>query len=50
MRAWGVNVIVFEAFDEDWKPNTSGTSDVEKHWGVFTSSDNLKYSLDCDFS
>ncbi|CAI2016490.1 hypothetical protein SEUBUCD646_0G05240 [Saccharomyces eubayanus] len=50
MRAWGINVIVFEAFDEDWKPNTSGTSDVEKHWGVFTSSDNLKYSLDCDFS
>ncbi|SMN22410.1 similar to Saccharomyces cerevisiae YGR282C BGL2 Endo-beta-1,3-glucanase, major protein of the cell wall, involved in cell wall maintenance [Maudiozyma saulgeensis] len=50
MRAWGVNVIVFEAFDEDWKPNTSGTSDVEKHWGVWTSSNTLKYSLDCDFS
>ncbi|KAK5779052.1 glucan 1,3-beta-glucosidase PWA37_003898 [Arxiozyma heterogenica] len=49
MRAWGVNVIVFEAFDEDWKPNTSGTSDVEKHWGVWTSSDHLKYSLACDF-
>ncbi|KAH7586676.1 Glycosyl hydrolases family 17 signature [Nakaseomyces glabratus] len=50
MRAWGVNVIVFEAFDEDWKPNTSGTSDVEKHWGVWTSGDNLKYSLDCSFN
>jgi len=50
MRAWGINVIVFEAFDEDWKPNTSGTSDVEKHWGVWTSSNTLKYSLDCDFS
>ena len=50
MRAWGVNVIAFEAFDEDWKPNTSGTSDVEKHWGVWTSSNALKYSLDCDFS
>lgn len=49
MRAWGVNVIVFEAFDEDWKPNTSGTSDVEKHWGVWTSGDKLKYSLSCDF-
>lgn len=49
MRAWGVNVIVFEAFDEDWKPNTSGTSDVEKHWGAWTSSDELKYSLSCDF-
>ncbi|CCF57649.1 hypothetical protein KAFR_0C06530 [Kazachstania africana CBS 2517] len=50
MRAWGVDVIVFEAFDEDWKPNTSGTSDVEKHWGVWTSDDSLKYSLSCDFS
>ncbi|CCE61637.1 hypothetical protein TPHA_0A05630 [Tetrapisispora phaffii CBS 4417] len=50
MRAWGVDVVVFEAFDEDWKPNTSGTSDVEKHWGVFTSDDTLKYSLDCNFS
>lgn len=49
MRAWGVNVIAFEAFDEDWKPNTSGTSDVERHWGVWTSGDELKYSLSCDF-
>lgn len=49
MRAWGVNVIVFEAFDEDWKPNTSGTSDVEKHWGVWTSEKSLKYSLSCNF-
>lgn len=49
MRAWGVNVCVFEAFDEAWKPNTSGTSDVEKHWGVFDSSNSLKYSLDCGF-
>ncbi|SCU79503.1 LADA_0B01112g1_1 [Lachancea dasiensis] len=50
IRGWGVNVLVFEAFDEDWKPNTSGTSDVEKHWGVWTSSGDLKYSLDCNFS
>lgn len=50
LRAWGINVIVFEAFDEDWKPNTSGTSDVEKHWGVWTSGDSLKYSLSCDLS
>ncbi|CEP64015.1 glucan 1,3-beta-glucosidase LALA0_S10e00298g [Lachancea lanzarotensis] len=49
MRGWGVNVLVFEAFDEDWKPNTSGTSDVEKHWGVWSSGDTLKYSLDCEF-
>lgn len=50
MRGWGINVAVFEAFDEDWKPNTSGTSDVEKHWGVWTSERDLKYSLDCNFS
>lgn len=50
LRGWGVNVIVFEAFDEDWKPNTSGTSDVEKHWGVWTSGNSLKYSLSCDYS
>lgn len=50
LRAWGVNVIVFEASDEDWKPNTSGTSDVEKHWGVWTSDNSLKYPISCDFS
>ncbi|AQZ09713.1 BGL2 (YGR282C) [Zygosaccharomyces parabailii] len=50
LRAWGVNVIVFEAYDEDWKPDSSGTSDVEKHWGVWTSGDSLKYSISCDFS
>ena len=49
MRGWGVNVAVFEAFDEAWKPNTSGTSDVEKHWGVFDANNKLKYSLDCLF-
>ena len=49
IRAWGINVCVFEAFDEAWKPNTSGTSDVEKHWGVYDASNNLKYSLGCSF-
>lgn len=49
MRAWGVNVCVFEAVDEAWKPDTSGTSDVEKHWGVFDSTYSLKYSLGCNF-
>lgn len=50
MRGWGVDTYVFEAFDEDWKPDSSGTSDVEKHWGVWDSGRTLKYSLDCDFS
>lgn len=49
MRAWGINVAVFEALDEAWKPNTSGTSDVEKHWGVWDSNGNLKYPIDCKF-
>lgn len=49
MRGWGVNVCVFEAQDEAWKPDTSGTSDVEKYWGVYDSSYNLKYPLDCSF-
>ncbi|KAH3899007.1 probable Glucan 1,3-beta-glucosidase [Saccharomycodes ludwigii] len=49
IRAWGVNVIVFEAFDESWKPDTSGTSDVEKHWGVWDSNDSLKLSIGCSF-
>lgn len=49
MRAWGVNVCVFEAFDEAWKPDTSGTSDVEKYWGVFDASYSLKFDLSCGF-
>lgn len=49
IRAWGINVIAFEAFDEDWKPDTSGISDVEKHWGVWTSGKTLKYDIGCSF-
>jgi glucan 1,3-beta-glucosidase len=49
IRGWGVNVAVFEAFDEEWKPNTSGTSDVEKHWGVFDENNKPKFDLSCDF-
>lgn len=49
IRAWGVNVCVFEAFDEAWKPDTSGTSDVEKYWGVWDANYALKYPLSCDF-
>ncbi|CDO95477.1 unnamed protein product [Kluyveromyces dobzhanskii CBS 2104] len=50
IRGWGVNVLVFEAFDEDWKPDTSGTSDVEKYWGVWDADRSLKFQLNCDFS
>jgi glucan 1,3-beta-glucosidase len=50
MRGWGVNVLAFEAFDESWKPDTSGTSDVEKYWGIWDADYNLKYDLSCDFT
>ncbi|KAK9459779.1 glycoside hydrolase superfamily [Lipomyces oligophaga] len=51
MRAWGVNTFVFEAFDESWKPATSGVEGVETHWGVFTddSDSSPKYSLSCTY-
>lgn len=49
MRGWGVNTFVFEAFDEAWKPSTSGSS-VEPYWGVFDSNREAKFSLDCNFS
>ncbi|GAV29064.1 hypothetical protein PMKS-002543 [Pichia membranifaciens] len=48
MRGWGVNTFVFEAFDESWKPETSGSS-VEPYWGVFDDTRSLKYSLNCSF-
>ncbi|CAN6633047.1 glucan 1,3-beta-glucosidase [Trichomonascus vanleenenianus] len=50
IRGWGVNTIVFEAFDETWKPVTSGVDGVEQHWGVFADHAAPKYSLSCDFS
>ncbi|KAK9469090.1 glycoside hydrolase superfamily [Lipomyces arxii] len=50
IRAWGINTLVFEAYDESWKPPTSGISGVETHWGVWTNpGTDPKYSLDCNF-
>lgn len=50
IRAWGINTLVFEAFDESWKPVTSGVSGVETHWGVWTDdSTSPKFSLSCEF-
>ncbi|CAK9441161.1 uncharacterized protein LODBEIA_P50300 [Lodderomyces beijingensis] len=49
MRAWGVNVAVFEAIDEAWKPDSSGIGGVEKHWGVWDANSNLKYPINCQF-
>ena len=43
---WGVNVFIFEAFDETWKPPTSG-EDVETHWGVWSDQKVPKFDLTC---
>ncbi|RKP28737.1 glycoside hydrolase [Metschnikowia bicuspidata] len=47
IRNWGINVFVFEAFDEPWKPDTSGVNNVEKNWGVWDANNKLKYELNC---
>ena len=46
LKEWGVNVFLFEAFDETWKPMTSG-KDVETHWGIWDSTRAPKYNLTC---
>lgn len=47
IRSWGINTIVFEAYDEMWKPSTSGIEGVEKHWGVLNEDGSSKYNLEC---
>lgn len=47
---WGVNVFMFEAFDELWKPDSVGQDGSvadEKHWGAWDGSRTAKYSLKC---
>lgn len=46
MLAWGVNVFVFEAFDEIFKPVEKG-NDVEQHWGVWDQNYKTKFDLAC---
>jgi len=46
MRHWGVNIFIFSAFDEEWKPAEKDNS-VEKHWGVFRDDGKPKYDLSC---
>ncbi|KAI4152228.1 MAG: hypothetical protein LQ341_000749 [Variospora aurantia] len=48
--AWGINVFYFEAFDESWKPKSTGKNGKqgdETHWGAFTDSRTPKFSLSC---
>ncbi|KAI5207346.1 putative glucan 1,3-beta-glucosidase [Aureobasidium subglaciale] len=50
MLAWNVNVFVFEAFDEPWKPHAigdSGSAGDETHWGVMDVYRNTKFPLTC---
>lgn len=49
IRAWGINTLVFEAYDESWKPDTSGIEGVEKYWGVLKDDGTPKYDLTCSF-
>lgn len=49
IRAWGINTLVFEAYDESWKPDTSGIEGVEKYWGVLADDGTPKYDLACTF-
>jgi glucan 1,3-beta-glucosidase len=44
--AWGINVFVFEAFDEPYKPEEHGNV-VERHWGVFDENRKPKWDLTC---
>jgi glucan 1,3-beta-glucosidase len=47
---WGVNVFSFEAFDEPWKPVSTGQDGSvadETHWGVWNADRTAKYSTTC---
>ena len=47
---WGVNVFSFEAFDEPWKPVSTGQDGTvadETHWGVWNADRSAKYSTTC---
>lgn len=50
MVDWDVNVFVFEAFDEPWKPDSIGDNGFaadEKNWGAMKADRSAKYSLKC---
>ncbi len=50
MLAWGVNVFSFEAFDEPWKPKSTGQDGNvadETHWGVFNADRTSKFDTKC---
>lgn len=47
---WGVNAFYFEAFDEPWKPHStgdSGESADETKWGAMNADRSAKFDLKC---
>ena len=47
---WGVNTFFFEAFDEPWKPHSTGDNGQasdETHWGAMHADRSQKFSLKC---
>jgi len=50
MLDWGVDLFYFEAFDESWKPDSTGDNgqpQSEKHWGLFTDDRSSKFDTSC---
>lgn len=50
MLDWGVNVFYFEAFDEPWKPVSTGDDGTvadETHWGAWNSDRSSKFDYTC---
>lgn len=50
MLTWDVDVFYFEAFDETWKPASTGDNGQamnEQHWGMFTDNRKLKFDATC---
>ncbi|EFR01545.1 glucan 1,3-beta-glucosidase [Nannizzia gypsea CBS 118893] len=51
MLTYGYDVFFFEAFDEPWKPKSTGDNGNaadETHWGMYTADRKAKYSVDCN--
>lgn len=53
LLAYGFDVNMFELQDEPTKPlataDDGSSSDVERHWGVYDTNYDLKYSLSCSY-
>lgn len=50
MKAWGMDLFFFEAFDEPGKPDSVGQDGKpadEKHWGAYTVDGKAKFDMSC---